>query len=127
MNSYFTVDLREADPSAILPPQDDGLGHWLRTVSLLGFLRLSAQILEQRDPRIPAWGLRLIRLIGLICSIDVRKVLMNKILTFALLLILILAGAQERKLRIIAFGAHPDDCELRVGGTGAKRAAVTMR
>ena len=49
---------------------------------------------------------------------------MNKILTFALLLILIPAGAQERKLRIIAFGAHPDDCELRVGGTGAKWAAL---
>jgi LmbE family N-acetylglucosaminyl deacetylase len=29
-------------------------------------------------------------------------------------------GAQtERKLRIIAFGAHPDDCELQAGGVGA--------
>lgn len=27
--------------------------------------------------------------------------------------------AQERKLRIIAFGAHPDDCDIRVGGTAA--------
>jgi LmbE family N-acetylglucosaminyl deacetylase len=27
------------------------------------------------------------------------------------------APAQERPLRIIAFGAHPDDCDLRVGGT----------
>jgi LmbE family N-acetylglucosaminyl deacetylase len=26
---------------------------------------------------------------------------------------------QERKLRIIAFGAHPDDCDIRVGGTAA--------
>lgn len=25
--------------------------------------------------------------------------------------------AQDRKLRIIAFGAHPDDCDIRVGGT----------
>ena len=25
----------------------------------------------------------------------------------------------DGKLRIIAFGAHPDDCELQVGGTGA--------
>ncbi|HUS05426.1 MAG TPA: PIG-L family deacetylase [Bryobacteraceae bacterium] len=27
--------------------------------------------------------------------------------------------AQDRKLRIIAFGAHPDDCDIRVGGTAA--------
>jgi LmbE family N-acetylglucosaminyl deacetylase len=26
---------------------------------------------------------------------------------------------EERKLRIIAFGAHPDDCDIRVGGTAA--------
>jgi hypothetical protein len=25
----------------------------------------------------------------------------------------------DGKLRIIAFGAHPDDCELQVGGTAA--------
>lgn len=33
------------------------------------------------------------------------------------------AGAAEgdvKKLNIIAFGAHPDDCELKVGGTAAK-------
>jgi LmbE family N-acetylglucosaminyl deacetylase len=30
----------------------------------------------------------------------------------------------DGKLRIIAFGAHPDDCELKVGGTGAKWAAL---
>src|SRR5262245_9456394 len=29
----------------------------------------------------------------------------------------------DGKLRIIAFGAHPDDCELKVGGTGALWAA----
>ena len=29
----------------------------------------------------------------------------------------------ERPLRIICFGAHPDDCELQVGGTAAKWAA----
>src|SRR5688572_3289939 len=29
-------------------------------------------------------------------------------------------GAQERKLRIIAFGAHPDDCDIKFGGTAAK-------
>lgn len=27
--------------------------------------------------------------------------------------------AQDGKLRIIAFGAHPDDCDIRVGGTAA--------
>lgn len=31
--------------------------------------------------------------------------------------------ANDGKLRIIAFGAHPDDCELQVGGTGARWAA----
>ena len=34
------------------------------------------------------------------------------------------AAAQETKLRIIAFGAHPDDNELRLGGTAAKWAAL---
>ena len=35
------------------------------------------------------------------------------------------AGTQtgDGKLRIIAFGAHPDDCELSVGGTAAMWAA----
>src|SRR5689334_7280942 len=28
--------------------------------------------------------------------------------------------AQQTKLRIIAFGAHPDDCDLKFGGTAAK-------
>ncbi len=35
-----------------------------------------------------------------------------------------LMGAQQEKLRIIAFGAHPDDCDIRVGGTAAKWAAM---
>ena len=30
----------------------------------------------------------------------------------------------DGKLRIIAFGAHPDDCELKVGGTAARWAAL---
>ncbi len=33
------------------------------------------------------------------------------------------SDANDGKLRIIAFGAHPDDCELRVAGTAAKWAA----
>ena len=33
-------------------------------------------------------------------------------------------GEQDGKLRIIAFGAHPDDCEWAEGGTGAKWAAL---
>src|SRR5207249_1281205 len=34
------------------------------------------------------------------------------------------AQGADGKLRIIAFGAHPDDCELRVAGTGAMWAAL---
>jgi len=33
------------------------------------------------------------------------------------------APASDGKLRVIVFGAHPDDCELRVGGTAALWAA----
>jgi LmbE family N-acetylglucosaminyl deacetylase len=36
----------------------------------------------------------------------------------------VLAGAQDAALRIIAIGAHPDDCDGRVGGTAAKWAAL---
>jgi LmbE family N-acetylglucosaminyl deacetylase len=35
--------------------------------------------------------------------------------------------AQEAKLNIIAFGAHPDDCDIRAGGTAAKWAALGHR
>ncbi|HEY8503133.1 MAG TPA: PIG-L family deacetylase [Gemmataceae bacterium] len=34
---------------------------------------------------------------------------------------------EDGKLRIIAFGAHPDDCELKVAGTAAKWAALGHR
>lgn len=45
----------------------------------------------------------------------------------AIILTLAAAGllaAQEGKLRIIAFGAHPDDCDGRMGGTATKLAAM---
>lgn len=34
------------------------------------------------------------------------------------------AMAQSGNLRVIAFGAHPDDCDIRFGGTAAKFAAL---
>ncbi len=37
-----------------------------------------------------------------------------------LILAALSAFAQERKLRIIAFGAHPDDCDIKFGGTAHK-------
>jgi LmbE family N-acetylglucosaminyl deacetylase len=45
----------------------------------------------------------------------------------AIFLSLLAAGllaAQEGKLRVIAFGAHPDDCDGRMGGTAIKLAAM---
>jgi LmbE family N-acetylglucosaminyl deacetylase len=45
-------------------------------------------------------------------------------LCLCLTLTLASAAAQERPLRIICFGAHPDDCELRAAGVAAKWSAV---
>jgi LmbE family N-acetylglucosaminyl deacetylase len=35
-----------------------------------------------------------------------------------------IAAAQDGKIRVIVFGAHPDDCDIRAGGTAAKFAAM---
>ena len=51
---------------------------------------------------------------------------MSKIVRLSLLICLLLLvtmstikGAEKQELRIIAFGAHPDDCEIRAGGVAA--------
>lgn len=54
---------------------------------------------------------------------------MNRLCSNLLLIALAIVpplGAQQTdgKLRIIAFGAHPDDCDGRAGGTAAKYAAL---
>jgi len=48
-------------------------------------------------------------------------------LTGSLVLMIALAVGQDRRLNIIAFGAHPDDCDGRAGGIGAKYAALGHR
>ncbi|MFN7997951.1 MAG: PIG-L family deacetylase [Bryobacteraceae bacterium] len=51
---------------------------------------------------------------------------MSKIVRFSLTLLTFAAllGAQSGKLRVIAFGAHPDDCDIRAAGTAAKFRAL---
>jgi LmbE family N-acetylglucosaminyl deacetylase len=50
-------------------------------------------------------------------------VCLTTVLAAAAALVATPAAAQE-PLRIIAFGAHPDDCDIRSGGTAAKWAAL---
>src|SRR5947209_16284515 len=42
----------------------------------------------------------------------------------ALLCSVMMAQAQQGQLRVIAFGAHPDDCDGKAGGTAAKFAKL---
>jgi LmbE family N-acetylglucosaminyl deacetylase len=49
---------------------------------------------------------------------------MVRILAVLLLAALPLAAQDYSKLRVIAFGAHPDDCDGRAGGLAAKYAAA---
>jgi len=37
------------------------------------------------------------------------------------------ASAQNEPVRVIAFGAHPDDCDLGAGGLAAKYAALGFK
>jgi LmbE family N-acetylglucosaminyl deacetylase len=53
------------------------------------------------------------------------RFLCSSLLAFLVAAMLItMATGQEKKLNIIAFGAHPDDCDIRAGGTAAKWAAL---
>lgn len=50
---------------------------------------------------------------------------MRRIVLFVLALFFVLVGnSQNRQLRIIAIGAHPDDCDSKFGGTAAKFAEM---
>ena len=51
------------------------------------------------------------------------RVLVTAVLVFVTLIVPGFADAQT-PLRIIAIGAHPDDCDIRAGGVAAKWAAL---
>jgi LmbE family N-acetylglucosaminyl deacetylase len=52
-----------------------------------------------------------------------RTRLWNLAALFGILLVTGSASAADEKLRVICFGAHPDDCELKAAGTAALWAA----
>ena len=49
---------------------------------------------------------------------------MMRVFSTMLLLMLPVFGQTDSKLRVIAFGAHPDDCDGKAGGIAAKYAAA---
>ena len=51
------------------------------------------------------------------------RVLVTGLLTLITMIVPVTAGAQT-PLRIIAIGAHPDDCDIRAAGVAAKWAAL---
>ncbi len=53
-----------------------------------------------------------------------RKSLLGLAALLAAGLLVLPGSGQEKKLNIIAFGAHPDDCDSRAGGVAAKWAAL---
>src|SRR5438105_5621631 len=52
-----------------------------------------------------------------------KKLLLTVLFVLSFSLFLKAAPPDDGKLRIICFGAHPDDCELQAGGVGALWAA----
>ncbi len=56
------------------------------------------------------------------CSLKTMATYLLVLLLSALLISI--AVGQEKKINIIAFGAHPDDCDIRAGGTAARWAAL---
>ena len=49
---------------------------------------------------------------------------LHRLALIALLILIALPARAQEPLRIIAFGAHPDDCDIRSGGVAAKWAAL---
>ena len=54
----------------------------------------------------------------------VRRFALVLVSCAAIVLFMAFGMGQERKINIIAFGAHPDDCDGRAAGVGAKWAAM---